>query len=97
MSKITFEWDDNKDKLNQEKHEVAFSKAQKAFLDPKRIIAEDLEHSKIEKRYYCFGLVDNGVMTVRFTYRGHIVRMIGAGYWRKGKKIYEASQSQVHK
>lgn len=26
---------------------------------------------------------------LRFTYRGETIRIIGAGYWRKGKKIYE--------
>jgi hypothetical protein len=28
-------------------------------------------------------------MTVRFTYRNGNIRIIGAGYWRKGKEIYE--------
>jgi hypothetical protein len=28
-------------------------------------------------------------MTVRFTYGKSKIRIIGAGYWRKGKKIYE--------
>jgi predicted DNA binding CopG/RHH family protein len=28
-------------------------------------------------------------MTVRFTYRKNRIRIIGAGYWRKGKDIYE--------
>jgi hypothetical protein len=28
-------------------------------------------------------------MTVRFTWRAGRIRIIGAGYWRKGKKIYE--------
>ena len=32
-------------------------------------------------------------MTVRFTYRNEIVRIIGAGYWRAGRKIYEKKQS----
>ena len=32
-----------------------------------RVIAEDLDHSDTERRYFCFGLVDGGVMTVRFT------------------------------
>ena len=54
-----------------------------------RIIAKDIEHSTDEKRYYCFGKIDNDVVTVRFTYRNNIIRIIGAGYWRKGKSIYE--------
>ena len=84
-----FEWDSTKDSVNQKKHGVSFALAQIAFLDRKRIILEDLEHSIDEKRYYCLGKVSGGVMTVRFTYRKNKIRIIGAGYWRKGKKIYE--------
>jgi hypothetical protein len=35
------------------------------------------------------GKVGEGILTVRFTYRRNIIRIIGAGYWRKGKKSYE--------
>lgn len=87
--KTQFEWDENKDIENKLKHGVSFYEAQEAFLDPERIIAKDIEHSKTEQRYYCFGKVGEGVMTVRFTYRENKIRLIGAGYWRKGKKIYE--------
>jgi uncharacterized protein len=90
-----FEWDPNKDELNQEKHGVSFSLAQHAFLDYKRVILEDLEHSDDEKRFYCLGRVAGGIMTVRFTYRKRKIRIIGAGYWRKGKKIYD-SQNKIH-
>ena len=84
-----FEWDPSKDKLNQKKYGVPFSLAQLAFLDHDRVILEDLEHSDGEKRYYCLGRVGGGIMTVRFTYRSNKIRIIGAGYWRRGKKIYE--------
>lgn len=70
-----------------------FFDAQKAFLDPNRIIAEDAKHSKAEKRYYCFGQVNEAVMTVCFTYKAHKIRIFGAGYWRKGRKIYEKAQN----
>ena len=85
----TFEWDDAKDRANRAKHGVSFSTAQAAFFDPRRVIAEDLEHSGAEPRYFCFGRVGDGVMTVRFTWRARRIRIFGAGYWRKGKKIYE--------
>jgi len=39
--------------------------------------------------FCCFGAVAGGVMTVRFTWRGDRIRIFGAGYWRKGKRIYE--------
>jgi len=89
MTKTRFEWDSDKDAENQEKHGVPFSLAQFAFADPKRVIAEDVAHSKTENRYFCFGDVDGGILTVRFTYRGNVIRIVGAGYWRKGKAIYE--------
>ena len=84
-----FEWDADKDTENQEKHGVPFSLAQYAFADPRRVIAEDLVHSKTEKRFFCFGEVDGSIFTVRFTYRVGVIRIFGAGYWRKGKTIYE--------
>jgi len=90
-----FEWDSNKDKQNQEKHSVSFALAQLAFLDYNRVILEDLEHSEDEKRFYCLGMVTDGIMTVRFTYRRNKIRIFGAGYWRKGKKIYER-ENQIH-
>jgi uncharacterized protein len=89
MAKTRFEWSLAKDIENQQKHGVAFSRAQTAFADPQRVIARDETHSQVEERFYCFGEVDGGVLTVRFTYRASVIRIIGAGYWRKGKAIYE--------
>jgi hypothetical protein len=91
----SFEWDPDKDAENQRKHGVSFAEAQAAFLDSARVIARDREHSRTEPRFYCFGRVADGVLTVRFTYRRNVIRIIGAGYWRKGKKLYEA-YSKVH-
>ena len=89
MSKASFDWDIAKDLANQEKHGLSFAKAQYAFADPGRIIARDLTHSVDEERFYCFGRVGEGIATVRFTYRDKVIRIFGAGYWRKGKRIYE--------
>jgi len=90
-----FEWDSAKDQLNQKKHGVSFAMAQLAFLDSNRIILEDLEHGDEETRFYCLGKVSNVILTVRFTYRDNKIRIIGAGYWRKGKKIYE-KENKIH-
>ena len=96
MKQSNFEWDIAKDRLNQEKHDVSFTKAKQAFLDPLRLIAKDEEHSGAEDRYYCFGEVDEGVMTVRFTHRASKIRIIGTGYWSKGKAIYE-QENNLHR
>ena len=71
----SFEWDENKNSENLKKHGVDFETAQYAFIDPKRVIAEDTAHGKLEKRYYAFGKVKGGVLTVRFTYRGNRIRI----------------------
>ena len=65
MKIVSFEWDENKNWLNQKKH------------------------SDDEERFYCFGKVDDNIISVRFTYRDKRIRIIGAGHWRKGKQIYE--------
>ena len=85
-----FEWDSQKDLINQSKHQVSFSEAQLAFMDSHRIIAVDHKHSTSEEtRYFCFGKVGERVLTVRFTYRADNIRIFGAGYWREGRKRYE--------
>ena len=89
MDKTRFEWDDGKDTANQAKHHVSFTQAQHAFLDPLRVIARDPGHSQAEERFYCFGKLGAGVLTVRFTHRQGVIRIVGAGYWRKGKAVYE--------
>ena len=92
----SFEWNEEKNKVNQQKHGISFKEAQLAFKDPSRVIAEDISHSQKEKRYYCFGIVLGGIATVRFTYRESKIRIIGAGYWRKGKAIYE-QENKIHR
>ena len=91
--KTIFEWDEQKNQENIEKHKVSFQVAQHTFLDPNRLIYKDVTHStKSESRYYCIGTVNNEICTVRFTYRNNKIRIFGAGYWRKERKIYEKTK-----
>lgn len=89
MDVAGFEWDSAKDLENVRKHGVSFSEAQHAFADERCVIEEDLVHSADEPRYYCLGQVEKGILTVRFTWRSGVIRILGAGFWRKGKAIYE--------
>jgi len=93
MDVTRFEWDPAKDLDNQIKHGVDFAEAQLALADPNCVIALDLPHSIHEDRYYCFGRIARGIVTVRFTFRSGAIRIIGAGFWRKGKVEYERQNS----
>ena len=87
---MEFDWDENKDNENISKHGVSFTIAQEAFFDAKRVITFDRKHSTTsEKRFFCFGMVNSGILTVRFTIRHGKIRIFGAGYWREGKAKYE--------
>ena len=86
---FSFEWNEEKNKVNIEKHHISFYEAQKAFLDLNRVMLKDLNHSNDENRYFCLGKVEEHIVTVRFTIRNNCIRIFGAGYWRKGEKIYE--------
>ena len=85
---VSFEWDEAKNQENQQKHGVSFEEAQAAFLDPHRLIIKDIFHSSQEERWFCVGDIGTGIVTVRFTYRGHTIRIFGAGYWRRLRKQY---------
>ena len=85
----SFEWDDVKNQENQKKHNVSFEEAQIAFTDPHRLIQRDNVHSTDdEERWFCVGDIGTGIVTVRFTYRSSKIRIIGAGYWRKNRRVY---------
>ncbi|MEI7759103.1 MAG: BrnT family toxin [bacterium] len=87
---MDFEWHDSKNAENITKHGLSFYEAQEAFFDKNRLIIKDKVHSSSENRFFCIGKTSNGgIATVRFTKRNSHIRIIGAGYWRKGKKIYE--------
>lgn len=91
---MRFEWDSNKELQNIEKHGVCFEDARNAFFDKKRVLRYNKKHStKNEKRYYCYGKTKNGeILTVRFTVRGDVIRIYGAGYWREGRKYYDGEK-----
>ena len=85
----SFIWDSGKEWVNLLKHNVDFVTAAEAFKDPDVKIYIDSKHSGQEERFFCVGKVDTRILTVRFTYRKNKIRILGAGYWRKGRRLYE--------
>lgn len=85
----SFVWDRAKELKNLSKHGIDFTHAARAFKDPKRKIFIDSKHCDREERFFCIGKVEGRIVTVRFAYRFGKIRIIGAGYWRKGVKYYD--------
>ena len=93
---VEFEWDDSKDKINQQKHKVSFAEAIDSFYDLKGFELIDESHSNDEKRFYWVGLSKSGrVLTTYYTRRGSKVRIIGCAEWRKFRRLYyETTQNE---
>ncbi len=51
-----------------------------------------IEHSQHEDRFFCVGMVMGEILTVRFVRRENKIRIIGAGFWRKGVRYYEKEE-----
>lgn len=94
---MLFEWDAEKAASNLAKHGVSFDDARHAFADLGALVAFDEEHStRRELRWWLLGKVGGRVMLVRYTHRpSGRIRIIGAGYWRIGKELYEKTHSQA--
>ena len=87
-----FVWDPEKERLNILKHGVDFKTAAGVFKDPGVQIYEDKRHSADEDRFFALGKIHEEVLTVRFTYRDGRIRILGAGFWRGGRKRYESQK-----
>ncbi len=74
MSK--FEWDENKNASNQQKHEISFEDASKVFNDPHRI--QHINSTGNEKRFRTVGKVIKFIITVVYTVRTGVLRIISA-------------------
>lgn len=74
---MIFEWDEEKNKINMEKHGIDFETAMLVFNDLQRIEIYDVEHSVEEDRYNTIGMV-NDVLFVVYTERKNNIRLISA-------------------
>ena len=91
MNKISFLWDNEKNKANQKKHHVSFEEAQSVFFDENAIEYFDPEHSASEDRFIMLGLSAHlKVLVVCHCYRksDSVIRIISA---RKATKMERKS------
>ncbi len=92
MDKNKFEWDENKNKSNIDKHDISFDDAKAIFDDPKHLETEDTRKDYGENRFIIIGKVRNAILTVVYTIRDTAKRLISAR--RSNKKERESYNSQ---
>ena len=81
MKMIEFEWDENKNRINIEKHGVSFDEASTVFYDDYAILFDDPDHSDDEDRFLILGITRReNLCIVSHCYRGEdeIIRIISA-------------------
>lgn len=90
---MTFEWDENKNRINQRKHGVSFEETIRVFEDIYSILFDDPDHSELEERFLIIGMSDKkGVCLVSHCYRGvdDNIRIISARKATKAEqKVYD--------
>jgi Uncharacterized protein conserved in bacteria len=77
MNSASFEWDEEKERMNLVKHGIHFKTAVRVFLDPNKLIREDEEHTE-ELRYNILGKVDRVLFVVCVFRQQNTVRLISA-------------------
>lgn len=81
MGLIDFEWDENKNRINIEKHGISFEEAVTVFYDDNAVLFDDPDHSTEEERFLILGISQRShLCIVSHCYRGadDIIRIISA-------------------
>ncbi|MCD4681295.1 MAG: BrnT family toxin [Bacteroidales bacterium] len=88
---LTFEWDDDKNIVNLQKHGVSFEEAQSAFYDENAIEFFDDSHSKSEDRFILLGFSNHLRLLVVchcFRKKESVIRLISARKATKTESNY---------
>ncbi|MBQ6118854.1 MAG: BrnT family toxin [Clostridia bacterium] len=81
METISFEWDENKNSINKQKHKISFEEAATAFYDDNALLIDDPEHSESEERFILLGnSFSANLLVVCHCYRASetVIRIISA-------------------
>ena len=73
-----FEWDDSKNEINFRKHGIDFETAALAFKDAFELDLPETSMDYGEMRSKLIGMTAIGLLTVIYTERGHLIRIISA-------------------
>ena len=92
MNYIRFEWDENKNRANIQKHKISFEEAKTVFYDENARLISDPDHSDDEERFILLGMSRNvKILVVVHVYKelNELIRIISARKATKNEsKIY---------
>ena len=86
---LLFDWDENKNRINIEKHGITFEEARTVFFDERAIRFDDPVHSGDEERFLLLGMSETAkVCIVCHCYRESesVIRIISARAATKREK-----------
>ena len=86
-NELHFEWDENKNKINQEKHDgISFEEAKTVFYDVNALLEYDEYHSEEKNRFRILGCSNKGnvLLVVHCIRDNSVIRIISS---RKANKI----------
>lgn len=75
---MEFEWDENKNNSNMQKHGIDFNDAKEVFKDQDSKSAPDLRKDYEEDRWKLIGKIYSSIISVIYTKRNNITRIISA-------------------
>jgi len=81
MDRIKFEWDPEKNRINQQKHQISFEEALAVFYDDDAKVIDDPDHSTEEERFLILGMSSKAkLLVVCHCYRSSetVIRIISA-------------------
>ena len=76
-----FDWDENKNRINLDKHGITFEEASTVFFDDRALLFDDPEHSIDEDRFLLLGMSETAkVCIVCHCYRESdtVIRIVSA-------------------
>lgn len=95
MSEISFEWDENKNNSNVNKHGISFEEAKTVFYDENAIQFYDDKHSFDEERFIMLGFSNHARLLIvcHCTRKNDsIIRIISARKATKNESTYYGGQ-----
>jgi uncharacterized DUF497 family protein len=93
---IGFEWDSHNAEKIWLKHHVSLSECEQIFFNLPLVVADDIQHSEQEPRFYALGQTDaERLLFMVFTVRKNNIRVISARDMnRKERRVYQSHEEE---